>query len=118
MARSDQYVGLNPWAKRLVNRKVKVREQGVRFFADGSKQSFKRWARLPDARKEHAGVIRGAYTPVVAALHRYTMADGRQFFEYLQAAPWYGGPVYYVALKDKNGKPVPESLWTDEEIGC
>ena len=116
MARSDQYIGLNPWAKRMLTRKVKVREEGVRYFADGKKQRFNRWRRMPLVRTEHAGVIHGAYSPIVAKLHRYTMQNGEQFVEYVQAAPWYGGPCYFIALMDKHGKPVPESLWTDEEI--
>lgn len=119
MARSDQYIGLNSWAKRLVSRKEKVREHGVRIFADGRKQRFSRWRRMPNARVEHAGVIHGAWNPRVALLHRYTFpATGEVFVEYVQATPWSGGPCYFIALMDKHGKPVPESLWTDEEMGC
>lgn len=116
MARSDQYIGLNDWAKRMVTRKVKVREEGIRHFAGGKKQSFNRWRRMPLVRSEHAGVIRGAYQPIVAKLHRYTLPNGEVFVEYIQAAPWHSGPCYFIALKDRHGKPVPESLWTDEEI--
>ena len=118
MARSDQYIGLNPWAKHLVTRKVKVREHGVRTFADGTKQRFSRWRRMPLVRSEHAGIIRGAWNPMVARLHRYTMPSGEVLTEYVQAEPWCSGPCYFIALMDKHGKPVPESLWTEEEMGC
>ena len=116
MARSDQYIGLNDWARRNVTGKQKVRELGVRIHANGRKVNFNRWCRVPKARKEHVGVIRGAWVPVVAPLHRYTMPDGRVFVEYVQAEPWCSGPCYFIALKDKHGNPVPESLWTDEEM--
>ncbi len=116
MARSDQYIGLNDWARRHVTGKQKVREVGVRIHANGKKVNFNRWRRVPNARKEHVGVIHGAWIPVVAPLHRYTMPDGRVFVEYVQAEPWCSGPCYFIALKDKHGNPVPESLWTDEEM--
>lgn len=119
MARSDQYIGLNPWARRLVNSKQKVREEGIRTYANGKKQRFNRWRRMPDARREHAGIIRGAWLPKVAPLHRYTMPDGTVYVEFVQCTPWSGGPCYFIALMDKHGNPVPQSLWTDEEImGC
>lgn len=114
--RCDQYIGLNPWARRLVTRKQKVREQGVRIFANGKKQRFSRWRRMPLVRVEHAGVLRGAWTDRVALLHRYTMPNGDKYVEYVQATPWSGGPCYYIALMDKHGNPVPESLWTEEEM--
>lgn len=116
MARSDQYIGLNDRARRLVLSKQKVREVGTTIFANGKKKSFNRWRRVPAARKEHAGVLRGVWTPVVAVLHRYTMPDGRVLTEYVQESPWCGGPCYFIALMDAHGKPVPESLWTSEEI--
>lgn len=114
--RCDQYIGLNDWARRLVTGKQKVREQGVRTFASGKKKSFSRWRRIPLVRSEHAGVIRGAYKPQVAKLHRYTLPDGQVLVEFVQATPWSGGPCYFIALKDKQGNALPESLWSDEEI--
>lgn len=116
MARSDQYIGLNDWARKLVTRKEKVREHGVRIFANGKKQKFSRWRRMPLVRSEHAGIIRGAWTPEVAKLHRYTLSDGKVYVEFVQAEPWHSGPCYFIALKDRHGNVVPESLWTDEEI--
>jgi hypothetical protein len=116
MARSDQYIGLNTWARKLVTRKLTVREEGTRTFPGGKKQRFSRWRRMPVARKQHVGVIRGAWIPVVAVLHRYTMPNGEQYVEFVQANPWSSGPQYFIALKDSRGNPVPESLWTDEEI--
>lgn len=113
--RCDQYIGLNDWARRLVTRKEKVREFGVQVFAGGKRKKFSRWRRIPVARKESAGVIRGAYDSRFP-LHRYTLPGGVVLVEYVQASPWSGGPCYFVALKDQQGRPVPESLWTDAEI--
>ena len=49
-------------------------------------------------------------------LFKYTFEDGRVLYEYVQASPWSSGPWFLTALRDGDGNPVPESLWTDEEI--
>lgn len=117
MARFDQYRGLNDWARKNVLKREKVRIVGEMIFQDGKRKSFTRWAKVPAARIRVIGKITGAYKPHVADLHRYTMADGRVLEEYVQAEPWSAGPVYHIALKDaKTGKPVAESLWTQDEI--
>jgi hypothetical protein len=119
MARFDQYLGLNDWAKRTVCKREKVRIEGVMQFSDGRRKRFVRWANVPQARIKVIGIVTGAWKPKVADLHRYSMPDGRVYEEYVQCAPWSGGPVYHIALKNaKTGLPVAESLWTDEEIGC
>ncbi len=114
--RIEQHMGLNDWARRLVTRKQKVREHGVRIFPDGSKKQFSRWARVPVVRTEHAGVIATAANKEGRILHRYTLPNGVQYFEYLQACSSSGGPCYFKALKDANGNPVPESLWSDDDL--
>lgn len=114
--RSDNYMGLNEWASRLVNRKTTVREHGVQVFSGGRVKQFSRRRKVRVLRRETAGVIRGAWKDQVAPLYRYTMPDGRVLVEYVQACPWSGGPCYFVALKDKNGVPVAESLWTEEQL--
>jgi hypothetical protein len=117
MARFDQYRGLNNWARKNVLKREKVRIEGTMTFQDGRRKRFSRWAKVPAARIQVIGKITGAWKPHVADLHRYTMADGRVLVEYVQAAPWSSGPVYHIALKDeKTGKPVANSLWTQEEI--
>jgi hypothetical protein len=45
------------------------------------------------------------------------MPNGSVFEEFVQAEPWSGGPCYYIALKNKRGAVVRQSLWTDEELG-
>jgi len=114
--RTDQYVGLNKWAKNKVLRRERVREIGVRVLPSGQSQRFNRWANVPVSRRQQIGIVRGTYRPFVANLYRYTLPGGEVFEEYIQCTPWSGGPCYFIALKDKRGNPVPESLWTDEEL--
>jgi hypothetical protein len=114
--RMDQYVGLNKWATRKVNRRIKVREVGVRHFPGGKSRQFDRWVRMPLARREVIGQVPGAYKDVVANLYRYTLPKGEVYEEFIQATPWSGGPCYHIALKDRRGNVVRQSLWTDDEL--
>jgi hypothetical protein len=36
--------------------------------------------------------------------------------EFVQATPWSGGPCYHIALRDRTGKVVANSLWSEEEL--
>lgn len=115
--RFDQYRGLNDWARKTVLKRDKVRIFGEMVFQDGKRKRFSRWARVPAARIQVIGKINGVYKPHVADLHRYSMPDGKVYVEYVQCTPWSGGPVYHLALKDaRTGKPVPQSLWTQDEV--
>ena len=118
MARFDQYIGLNNWSRMTVHRREKVRMTGVMTFSDGRKRNFSYWGRVPSTKSSRTiGVVRGAWDPIVADLKEYTLQDGRVLQEFVQAAPWHGGPNYFIALKDAaTGHPVFESLWSDEEI--
>ena len=42
--------------------------------------------------------------------------DGSYVYEYAQAVPWSSGPCIFLALKRENGEPIPETLWSDEDI--
>ena len=51
------------------------------------------------------------------SLRQYTFSDKTVIEEYVQAEPWSSGPVVFLALRDGvTKKPIPESLWTEEEI--
>lgn len=118
MARFDQYRGLNDWARKNVLKREKVRIVGEMEFQDGRRKRFTRWAKVPAARIKVIGHIVGVWIPHVADLHRYILPGGKVYDEYVQCDPWSSGPVYHIALKDaRSGKPVAESLWTDDEIG-
>lgn len=114
--RMDQYVGLNSWARKKVLRKQRVRIVGVQISPSGRVKPFDRWMTVPAARREVVGRIKGAWNPRVADLYRYTMPNGEVYEEYVQADPWSGGPCYFIALMDRHGRAVPNSLWTDDEI--
>ena len=114
--RCDQFIGLNEWASKRVSGTKTVRERGVRIFADGTRKRFYRTVRIPTARVEVISKLSGAWTDHVADLHRYTMPDGEVYVEYVQAEPWSSGPCYFIALRGADGQPVPESLWTEDDI--
>jgi len=51
-------------------------------------------------------------------LFRHKLKDGRYADEYVQAAPWSSGPVFFIGLKvyDIEGNVTIDYLWLDEEI--
>jgi hypothetical protein len=115
--RTDQYYGLNSWAKNLVLATQVVSEIGVRKYADDTIEPFIRSeVVVPVATITKIGVIEGAFAATVADLNRYELPSGEVFEEYVQAAPWHSGPCYYIALKDAEGNLVRRSLWTRKEI--
>lgn len=47
----------------------------------------------------------------------YTLLDGREVEEYIQAQPWSSGPCIFLALRDaKTKEPLPETLWDEGSI--
>lgn len=47
----------------------------------------------------------------------YTLCDGTEVEEYIQAEPWSSGPMIFLALRNTETKePLKWSLWTDGEI--
>jgi hypothetical protein len=116
--RTDQFYGLNAWARELVLTTHVVTEIGVRKYADDTIEPFIREATIPVATLTKIAEIDSAFAPrmPVADLNRYELPDGRVYEEYVQAQPWNGGPCSYIALKDSSGEPVRESLWTKKEM--
>jgi hypothetical protein len=121
--RCDQYIGLNYWANKMLydHRQTGVMERW--FYPDETEIDDPKpflvdsvRTRIPTHKIEIIGKIEGAWNPHVADLRRFTLEDGTIYEEYIQAEPWSSGPCYFIALKDSEGNPVPESLWTDEEI--
>ena len=114
--RIDQYIGLNEWATRKVNKTMWVREMGISILPGGRRKPFNRKVEVPIARRKVIGTIEGAWNPEVANLNRHIMPNGEVYSEYVQEVPWHGGPMYFIALKDRLGKPVAQSLWTEGEM--
>lgn len=91
MSRSEHWIGLKPWAYELVRTCL-----GHKKIAD----------------------VEGPFSPVAGELYEYEIPDPAGNYtvqEYVQAEPWSSGPMYFIALM-RNGQPVPESLWSEEEI--
>lgn len=94
--RCTQFIGLNTWAQELLNQnhlKVPTGDKWNGMYSDDGD------------------------------LYKYTLLDtrfpsdyGKEITEYVQAAPWSSGPCIFLALKDKAGNPIPESLWGEDEI--
>jgi hypothetical protein len=117
----DQIIGLNAWAKELVDQTETVVEVGrVETITGDWIENFERKVQ----RKVQNGVVKtpsgnkysGSSYGEEYCLNKYTFVNGRVLEEFLQAAPWDSGPCFFLALKDKNGEKVLESLWTDEQI--
>ncbi len=115
--RMAQYYGLQSRAKKLVHKKVMVREVGTMYLPDGSRVKFDRRRPIPQARKQVIGDIK-TYSPQIplAQLFRYTMPDGKVYDEYIQGIIHSGGPCYFLALRSPDGTPLAESLWTEDEM--
>lgn len=116
--RTDQYIGLNERAAALVEGEqiLLYRETITREYPDGrTVTAGPKPVTGSNVRIEKYDDLEGAFGNDFP-LFRYVMADGREFYEYVQAEPWSSGPCYFLALRDSRGNPVPESLWTDEEI--
>ncbi|MBI5077701.1 hypothetical protein HZB94_04980 [Candidatus Falkowbacteria bacterium] len=117
--RYDQFVGLNERAQELIKgeQELAYTEEVVRIYPDGGQE------RMPDrpvfestVKKEESGESYTGMFTVEYPLHKYTFPNGQIYYERLQTAPWSSGPVHFLALQNEDGKWVPESLWTDEEI--
>lgn len=113
--REDQIIGLNPWAESLVNKSIKALESGETIFPDGKKIPFAREVFVPEVKKEVYAHFDGMYDNKYP-LYKHILPDNTVYFEYVQAAPWSSGPCFFLALKDKTGKPIRESLWSEEDI--
>ena len=50
-------------------------------------------------------------------IERIERPNGNVWVSFVQASPWASGPVTFMAWKDeKTGKPIPGTLWKEEEI--
>ena len=114
--RMDQFIGLNNWAKRKVRRTKLVREIGKEIRPSGKEVPFDRTVRVPVMQKTAYSKVRGQYKLFAGDLHRYVLASGAVIEEYVQRIICSGGDCYFIALRDGAGKPIPESLWTEEQL--
>ena len=112
--RCDQPMGLNAWARDLLeSQDVKVLDKTTRIFPDGKEVKFEMEKFVSEIKSEQYDTYEGFDEH---PLYKHTFPDGRIYFEFLQASPWYSGPVMFLALKDEQGNEIKESLWTEEEM--
>lgn len=115
--REDQNIGLNEWARTLLQGVVTGVESGTRVYADGRKETFSErtfqepLVKATPGAQTYQGMFGDEYPLLV-----YQLPDGRRFEEYVQANPWSSGPMFFLALKDAAGNVVSESLWTDDQV--
>ena len=113
--RTDQMVGLNDRALSFLNKGEKKYTDYVhREYEDGTLKEFTQLGTEDNTKCEVFQEFEGAWNKM--ELNKYIFPDGTEYFEYIQAEPWSSGPCYFLALKDRNGNIVQESLWTEEEI--
>ncbi len=98
MARFDQFLGLNSWAKKTVNATGVIKKPSNQELVKPTKGKF-------------TGMFGDEYP-----LYMYTLPNGKVYFEEIQADPWSSGPVFFIALKNKRGNWIPRSLWSREKI--
>ncbi len=113
--RSDTYVGLNKWASKRVNQKMRVRVVGS-LNIRGKVVQVDREQEVTVAVVTVIGAIPGSYKDHVADLHRYTLPSGVVYEEFVQETIHCGGPNYFIALRRLSGQPLKQSLWTREQI--
>lgn len=121
--RCDQYMGLNGWATGyLIDHQTAAEVISIAY------SPTKEWEprvlsseleMIPLYKVEVTGKIDGAWNDRVADLHKYTMPDGTELQEFIQATPWSSGPCYFIALRFlPEGTVCEESLWTEEELAA
>lgn len=119
--RTWQHIGFNDYAKKLLSKTKQVgeRREEIRYpQPDGShKTVLGPW--IPIIVEDYENELIGSedvWYGEGPCLERYTFSDGTVLESYVQECPWSSGPMTFMALRTPDGKPVPESLWTEEEI--
>jgi len=112
--RCDQSMGLNERALAIIAPVYrKYQDKITRTYEDGETVSFQLAGTCNLVKCEPSGEYEGFDTH---RLMKYTLPNGDVYQEFVQAEPWSSGPCTFLALKDKTGNEVKESLWTDQEI--
>ena len=120
--RCDQHVGLNAPAQALLTgcgkKHFSNRYETVQAVLVESGESVEVLVPVmePCVRREPSGRSFYGMFEDEYRLNKYTLRDGRVYYEEVQADPWSSGPVFFLALKDEDGNWVPETLWAQEEI--
>jgi hypothetical protein len=115
--RCDQMMGFNQWAKDLLEgQKIRVTDTILRKFPDGTTRELEETKLIDTIRTTETGEFFVGMFDDKYPLHRYELTNGKVFVAYVQRCIWSSGPCFWLALKDKDGNPVSESLWQEEEM--
>ena len=132
--RMDQDMGLNAWTEDLVagEQVLAYTSHERRVYPDGREEireptpAYSSSVKAEPSGETYAGMFDAEYP-----LQKYTLPDGKVFWEVVQAAPWSSGPVFFLALSQFNKGEreqflsagasletlcVKESLWSEKEI--
>ena len=117
--RETQVWGLNEWADQFLTSETvfSYTERSVRIYPDGREAAqpdrpvYKPAVEVVESGEHFEGMFGERYP-----LHKYTLPDGRVYYERVQAEPWSSGPCIFLAIQDEKEKWVPESLWREEDI--
>ena len=119
--RMDQHMGLNEWATNFVQGEqvLVCMEEVTRVYPDGRRETLdpRRVFECSVEQEPSGNSYIGMFEDECPyCLFRYTFPNGQVYYEAVQTAPWSSGPVFFLALRDKDGNWVPESLWPEEAI--
>jgi len=129
--RMDQWIGLNEAGVKYLERfELEYDVVTTVFWHDPAdpqakaQETRKMGCRgIPPWQRKVIRNVEGAFWEDVGQLQEYTAEneDGGLVAyarEDIQAVPWSAGPCYFIALRDKNGVWIPETLWSEEEINA
>ncbi len=116
MSRSDSMAGLNHWARKFVKGEtVSFTENTTRIYSDGREEVMPpKEVETSLVESDWNGDFCSGYDD--HPLRKYIFPDGKVYFEYEQAQYSSSGPVFFLALKDEDGRPVQKSLWSKKAI--
>jgi len=126
--RMDQWIGLtDAGAKYLERFELEYHVQTITFWFDPNdpqakgEQSERHGRGIPPWQRKVILNVEGAWDDYVGSLHEYTVEDKEgNIVEYakevMQAEPWSSGPCYFIALQDRAGQWIAETLWSQEEL--
>jgi len=100
MGRSEQFIGLSPAAKGFL-----VVNEVPEKVCKECKRTFSRDLEIVD---HYIGMFNTEYP-----LFRHRLINGDHADEFLQAVPWFGGPMFFLGLRLHD---LTELTWTEEEI--
>lgn len=108
--RCNQFIGLKTEADTYLDENC-VRDH-IEIYVNGIRKS-EHWSVRQIEGKYKINYAFGQEDEMLPAYERH---DGSKIYEKVQCTPWSSGPMFFIYLVDEDGNPIPESVWTDDEI--